>query len=226
MPAMSGRLIGNNALVTDTGSGGGEYIDLTKINIIEENYLYISHLDEGLRYWKLPCVPDSISDAMGATWSPNQALGRSAPVFTYSNSGPRSVHFDFHLHRDMMDDVNMNWSNAELGYGEDYIDNLIHALQAVAVPKYNLSNKAIEPPLVGLRVMNEIFVKGVVINTITVQYQKPIFANGKFAAIDLGIDIQEVDPYDAPTIYTNGSFRGMVGVMKRQSLKDFRMGDW
>ena len=105
------------------------------------------------------------------------------------------------------------------------MDNLLHALQAIAVPKYNLSNKAIEPPLVGLRVINEIFIKGVVTNSISVQYQKPIFANGKFAQIDLGIDIQEVDPYDAQTIYTNGSFRGMVGLMKRQSRKDFRMGD-
>jgi hypothetical protein len=125
----------------------------------------------------------------------------------------------------MMDDLNMNWSNSKLGYGEDYVDNLLHALQAIAVPKYNLSNKAIEPPLVGLRVINEIFIKGVVTNSISVQYQKPIFANGKFAQIDLGIDIQEVDPYDAQTIYTNGSFRGMVGLMKRQSRKDFRMGD-
>lgn len=224
MPAMSGRLIGNNALVADTG--GGNYEELNKLNIIDENYIYISHLDEGLRYWKLPCVPDSITDNMGANWSQNQALGRSAPVFTYSNSGPRTVHFDFHMHRDMMDDLNMNWSNSKLGYGEDYVDNLLHALQAIAVPKYNLSNKAIEPPLVGLRVINEIFIKGVVTNSISVQYQKPIFANGKFAQIDLGIDIQEVDPYDAQTIYTNGSFRGMVSLMRRQSRQDFRMGDW
>ena len=123
-------------------------------------------------------------------------------------------------------DLNMNWSNSKLGYGEDYVDNLLHALQAIAVPKYNLSNKAIEPPLVGLRVINEIFIKGVVTNSISVQYQKPIFANGKFAQIDLGIDIQEVDPYDAQTIYTNGSFRGMVSLMRRQSRQDFRMGDW
>jgi hypothetical protein len=43
----------------------------------------------------------------------------------------------------MMDDINMNWSNAKLGYNEDYIDNLIRAIQAIAVPKYNLNNKAI-----------------------------------------------------------------------------------
>ena len=238
MPGMSGRLIepyvnetdtgynANSRIITDTSSTVEDNKYIYTPVIIEENYLYISHLDEELRYWKLPCVPDTITDNMGANWTPNSALGRSAPVFTYSNSGPRVVHFEFHMHRDMMNDVNMSWSNSKLGYGEDYVDNLLHALQACVVPRYNLTNKAIEPPLVALRVTSEIFVKGVLNGAPTVTYGKPIFANGKFAQVDLSIDISEVDPYDAPTIYTNGSFRGMVGLMKRQSDKDFRMGDW
>ncbi|MBO7078476.1 MAG: hypothetical protein J6W64_01540 [Bacilli bacterium] len=45
---------------------------------------------------------------MGSNFVPTNALGRTAPVYTYSNSGPRSVQIDLQLHRDMMDDVNMN----------------------------------------------------------------------------------------------------------------------
>lgn len=182
---------------------------------LEDNYIYISHLDEKLQYWKLPGVPDEVSDSMGSTFAENNALGRSAPVFTYSRSGPRTVHLSFNFHRDMMEDINMNFSNSTLGYGEDYVDNLIHALQAIAVPKYNLTNKAVEPPLVAVRLTNEIFIKGVVTNAIQVTYKKPILANGKYAQVSLGIDISEVDPYDATTVYANGSFRGVVSTLKK-----------
>ena len=70
-----------------------------------------------------------------------------APVYTFSNAGPRTVQIDIALHRDIMDDINVGVSNSLLAVGEDYIDNLINALRAIAVPRYNLSNKAVEPPL-------------------------------------------------------------------------------
>ena len=88
---------------------------------------------------------------MGSTFGETTALGRSAPVYTYGRSGPRTVQIEIKLHRDMMDDVNYGVSNVDLQNGEDYIDSLIRALQAIAVPKYNASNKAVEPPLVALR---------------------------------------------------------------------------
>ena len=95
---------------------------------VPENYIYISHLDDGLKFWKIPFWPDSISDTQQSTFQETNALGRSAPVYTYSQTGPRKVQFQIELHRDWFDDVNMNWSNSKLGYGEDYVDNLIHAL--------------------------------------------------------------------------------------------------
>ena len=97
--------------------------------LLPDNYLYISHLDEGLKFWRLPCTPETISDSMSSNFTPTHALGRSAPVFTYSNSGPRTVQVSLHLHRDMMDALNAGTSNTDLKYGEDYIDNLIKALQ-------------------------------------------------------------------------------------------------
>ena len=186
--------------------------------LLPDNYLYISHLDEDFQFWRLPCDPETISDSMGSTFTPTSALGRSAPVYTYGNSGPRTVQVSLHLHRDMMDAVNIGVSNADLKYGEDYVDNLIKALQAIAVPKYNLSNKAVEPPLVALRLSNEVFIKGIVNGSIGLEYKLPLIppaTGSKYAQVTLSLTITEVDPYDASTVFKNGSFRGVVKTLKK-----------
>ena len=180
-----------------------------------DNYLYISHLDEGLQFWRLPFWPDSISDTMQSNFTSMNSLGRSAPVYTYSYSGPRTVQFQIKLHRDFVDDLNTGWSNVKLEEGEDYIDALIRALRAIAVPKYNLSNKAVEPPLVAVKIGEEIFCKGVLTSEIGLTYEKPILSNNKYAQVSLSITISEVDPYDATTVYKNGGFRGMVSTLKK-----------
>jgi hypothetical protein len=113
-----------------------------------------------------------------------------------------------------MDDVNIGISTAWLGEGEDYVDNLIRALQAIAVPKYNLQNKAVEPPMVAIRLSNEIFIKGIVSGPIGLTYTKPILSNGKYARVDISLTVSEVDPYDATTVYKNGGFRGVVQGLK------------
>ena len=186
--------------------------------LLPDNYLYISHLDEDFQFWRLPCNPETISDSMGSTFTPTSALGRSAPVYTYGHSGPRTVQVSLHLHRDMMDAVNIGVSNADLKYGEDYVDNLIKALQAIAVPKYNLSNKAVEPPLVALRLSNEVFIKGIVNGSIGLEYKLQLIqtATGStYAQVTLSLTITEVDPYDASTVFKNGSFRGVVKTLKK-----------
>lgn len=152
---------------------------------------------------------------MQSTFAQQNALGRTAPVFTYSNSGPRMVQITIMLHRDIMDDVNTGISNSLLGEGEDYVDNLIRALQAIALPKYNLTNKAVEPPMLALRLGTEIFIKGVLNGAIGLTFNKPILPNGKYAVVQLSLEIAEVDPYDSTTVYKNGGFRGVV-----QSLKN------
>jgi hypothetical protein len=189
--------------------------------VLDDNYIYISHLDEQFQFWKLPTWPDSVSDTMQSNFTPTNALGRTAPVYTFSNSGPRTVQISLPLHRDIMDEVNIGVSNVYLGEGEDYVDNLLNALQAIAVPKYNLQNKAVEPPLVALRLSNEIFIKGIVSGAIGVTYTKPILSNGKYAKIDISITISEVDPYDATSVFKNGGFRGVVQSLKKgMNLED------
>ena len=185
--------------------------------LLPDNYIYISHLDldEEEKYFILPSYPDQIADNMQSTFQETNALSRSAPVYTYSNSGPRSVQFHITLHRDLMDDANVGVSNAGREYGEDYVDTLIRALQAVAVPKYNITDKKIEPPWVALRLSNEIFIRGVVKGGINVEYRKPVLENGKYALVDVTFTIYETDPYDASSIFTNGSFRGLTRSMKK-----------
>ena len=189
--------------------------------MLPDNYIYISHLDEGFKFWRIPSCPETISDQMSSTFGETFALGRSAPVYTYSRSGPRTVQIEIKLHRDLMDDVNYDVSNADLEKGEDYVDSLIRALQSISVPRYNISNKAVEPPLVALRLSNEVFIKGVVNGPIALTYKLPLLSNGKYAEVSLSITVTEVDPYDATTVFQNGSFRGLVKTLaKGMNLED------
>ena len=181
---------------------------------VEENYIYISHLDEGYKFWRIPVTPEEISENMESNFGSTNALGRSAPVFTYSHSGPRTMTVNLTIPRDMMDDLNQTWSNSKLGYGEDYSDNLIKAIQAISLPKYNLSNKAVEPPLVAIRFGNDIFIKGVVSGGVSLTHKGPILSNNKRAVVDISFTVSEVDPYDSTTVFTNGSFRGVVATLR------------
>ena len=163
-------------------------------------------------------LPDAITDSMTSQFSETNALGRSAPVYTFSHSGPRTVQVDLKMRRDMMDDVNAGYSNVQLADDEDYIENLIRALQSISVPKYNLNNRAIEPPLVAVRLANQIFVKGVVTSSIGLTYNKPLLYNNKYAEVTLSFTVAEVDPYDATTVFENGSYRGVVKTLKNSGM--------
>lgn len=179
--------------------------------ILPDCYLYISHLDEEFKYWQLPGYPDEVTDNMESSFQANTALGRSAPVYTFSNSGPRTIQISLNFHRDMFEEMP---SNVVPRDGEDKAESFIHALQAIAVPKYNLSNKAIEPPLVAVRLGQEVFIKGVVTSGISVSFGKPILVNEKYATMKISFTIAEVDPYDSTTVFQNGSFRGLTATLR------------
>lgn len=179
--------------------------------ILPDCYLYISHLDEGFKYWQLPGYPDKVTDHMQSEFTPNSALGRSAPVYTFSNSGPRSIQISLSFHRDMFEDMPSNVIPKD---DEDKAESFIHAIQSIAVPKYNLSNKAIEPPLVAIRLGKEVFIKGIVSGGIQVAYGKPILANEKYAVVEISFTVSEVDPYDSSTVFKNGSFRGLTATLR------------
>ena len=188
---------------------------------LPDNYIYISHLGDDGEYLLLPNYPDSIQDSMGSDFASTTALSRSAPVYTYVNSGPRQMQISLQLTRDMLDDVNIQNTSLFPALGEDYVDLLIKKLQSIAVPKYNLNNKLVEPPLVAIRFSNEIFIKGIVTGGVTVTYAKPILTNGKYSKVTINFQIYETDPYDATTVAKNGSFRGLTrGMRKGFHLED------
>lgn len=178
------------------------------------NYIYLYHLDEIIN---LPTYPESITDTLQSNFAQTNALARSAPVFTYSNSGPRSITFQFNLHRDLMDEVNAHGlSNATTEVGEDYIDAMIRKIQAIALPKYVVASKSVIPPMVAVRIGagEDIFIKGVVQGGVTVGYSGPILSNGQYAQVSIAFTVYEVDPYDAETVMELGSFRGITSAFK------------
>lgn len=179
-----------------------------------DNYLYISHLDEDQQFWLLPVSPEEISDSMSSTFAETTALGRTAPVWTYSNSGPRTVQINLKFHREMFNDVNFGVSNAKPINGEDYLDALINALRAIVLPSYNRDNKAIQPPMVALRLGADIFIKGIVNGNIGLAFGLPILYNNKYAEVSLSLEITEIDPYDSSTVFSNGGFRGAVSTLR------------
>ena len=180
------------------------------------NYIVILHLlsekaetfNEPI-YAVLPQWPEEIADSIGSSFNSTYALSRSAPVFSYQYSGPREMQISIDLHRDMMDEANYFISNLPIEDKDDYVDALIKALQAVALPNYHGDTKEVEPPMVAIRFGDEIFIKGVVIGGVTVTYKKPLLNNNKYAQVSISFKVSEVDPMDAKSIAQVGSFRNI-----------------
>ena len=176
------------------------------------NYIYLYHTD---KFIIIPEYPESITDNMGSSFNQTTALSRSAPVFTYANSGPRVVTINLELHRDMVNDLNITAGNTNLksnvvSQTDDYVDILIKELQSIALPRYNVNNRAVIPPRVAVRFGNELFISGVVNTTVQCTYSKPILSNGKYAKVTISFAVSEYDPYDATLVSQLGSFRGIT----------------
>ena len=176
------------------------------------NYIYLYHTD---KFIIIPEYPESITDNMTSTFNQTTALSRSAPVFTYANSGPRVVTINLELHRDMVNDLNITAGNTNLksnvvSQTDDYVDILIKELQSIALPRYNVNNRAVIPPRVAVRFGNELFISGVVNSAIQCTYSKPILSNGKYAKVSISFTVYEYDPYDATSVSQLGSFRGIT----------------
>lgn len=177
-----------------------------------DNYIYLYHTDT----WAiLPVYPSSISDTMSVDFQSTKPMLRTAPIYSYSSSGPRNVRFSFQLHRDLMQMINHKNSNLSVETDDDYVDTLIKQLQSIAVPRYSTSEKMVDPPLVAVRIGNEIFIKGIVNGAVSVDYSLPILENGKYAVVSISFDVYEVDPYDAEQIMRDGSMRGLNKTLER-----------
>ena len=177
------------------------------------NVIYLYHTDEWLL---LPEWPDSIMDKMNSTFASTNALSRTAPVFTYSHSGPREVQIQLHLHRDIVRDLNINYAKWGLEEGEDFVEALIRKLQSIALPKYNASSRAVVPPMIAVKFGKDIFIKGVVNSGVSIEYQKPILDDDKYSQVVLNFSVYEVEPYDAVSVAKEGSFRGITRAFREK----------
>lgn len=190
-------------------------MSLEKFQMID-NYIYLYHVNQ---FIIIPTFPDSITDSLSVNFNKSTPMSRSAPIYSYSDSGPRSLQVNLDLHRDMMTEINYGLSNAKLEIGNDYVDTLIAYLQAAALPNYGASQKMVDPPMVAVRFANDVFIKGVVTDGVSVTYQLPLLENNKYAHVSVSFTIEEVDPYDAKQVMQTGSFRGIDTSLERNIWK-------
>jgi hypothetical protein len=180
------------------------------------NYICILHLlSEKPETWGepiyavIPQWPEQIADSLSSSFGQTNALSRSAPVFSYKNSGPREVQISLDLHRDMMDEANYCISNLPIEDKDDYVDALVKALQAVALPNYHDESSEVVVPMVAVRFGDQLFIKGVVDGGVTVTYSGLLLSNNKYSKINISFKVYEIDPMDARSIAQVGSFRNI-----------------
>ena len=178
-----------------------------------ENYIYLYHLKQ---FVVIPTFADQLQDTMSVTFQQSSPMSRSAPIYSYSHSGPRTVQIGLNLHRDMMTLINKDVSNISVNMGDDYVDTMLAQLQAAAVPAYNSSQKLVDPPQVAVRFGTDFFIKGVVNGQVAIGYQIPILENGKYAIVNVSFTVSEVDPYSAQQIAKIGSWRGFDGSLEKR----------
>ena len=181
-----------------------------------ENYIYLYHTQT---FIILPTFADNIADTLPVSYNTTTPMTRSAPIYSFSHSGPRSVQININLHRDMLWEINYKKSNLPVTIDEDYVDILIAQVQAAALPEYGAAEKMVNPPIVAVRFGNDIFVKGVIQGAVGLNYQLPVLRSGKYATIGLNFTVNEIDPYSASDVMVQGSFRGMDQTLERNVFR-------
>lgn len=184
-----------------------------------DNYLYLYHTDTLIA---LPLFPETLEDTMNVSFNEQIPLSRSAPIYSYSNSGPRTLQISLPLHRDMMNQINVKESNLDISelQDDDYVDLMIKQIQSAALPRYAAAEKMVNPPLAAVRFGSAVFCKGVINGAVSVVNSGPILSypdgREKYAMATVGFSISEVDPYDAETVALLGGFRGLSTTLDRR----------
>ena len=174
------------------------------LSIPEENYIYFHHTRLGII---IPVDPDAISDSTSASFPSSTPLSRSAPIYSYQNSGPRSVGVNFTVHRDLCNEYN--------NLSQDAVDLLINNLDQAVLPDYNSAGKIVNPPVVSLKLRDDIFIKGIV-TTMSHTFSLPIInynGKNKYAVVGFNFSVQEVTPYSASILPRIGQYRNVSGII-------------
>lgn len=77
----------------------------------------------------------------------------------------------------------------------------------------------VDPPMIAIRFGNEIYIKGVVTDGITIEYSGPIGSDNKYKDINISFNVSEVEPYDAESVQIGGSFRGLSRTLERRLFR-------
>lgn len=174
------------------------------------NYIIFHHIGttEVPYSIELPVSPTSLTESASANFVSTSILGRNAPVYTYTYSGPRQVSINMVIHREMTGNSAFttygNSSRVDYYYKRqfDSLDILMDSLRAVVV-----SSKTYEgttPPKITLCLDNQIKITGVV-SSVNTQYSLPII-NGKYQVATIAFTVNELDPYDAIDVIMSGGY--------------------
>lgn len=195
--------ISGNAIARATAKANKKARVGNDLAIPNDNFIYFHHINKLII---IPVDPTSIADSMGASFSQSTPLSRSAPIYSYSNSGPRTVQVAFRLHRDLCREFNPG--------KEDAVDSLIQWLEAGVLPDYREAGKIVNPPLVSLKIRDTIYIKGVISGSVGKTFDLPIIdygSNGhhnfKHALVSINFQISEVKPFSASIIGKYGPYR-------------------
>lgn len=189
-----------------------------------ENQLMLHHIG---KIFTIPVDPDAISDSMNVSFAQSSPLSRSAPIYSYQNSGPRTVQVSFTVHRDLMREFNPEYAAAGM---KDPIDDLIDNLDAIALPDYDASNKIVNPPLVSLKLRDEIYIKGVVAGSVGTTFNLPLLNYGtsnapsyKYAMVTFTFGVVETTPFSASILpKAGGKYR--TGTTSKNSANAIALG--
>ena len=94
--------------------------------------------------------------------------------------------------------------------GVDAVDELIMNLEQAVLPDYKSASKMVDPPVVCLKLRDEIYIKGVVTN-VQKTFGLPILhidGKDKYAQVTLSFSVQEITPFSASLISNFGPYRG------------------
>ena len=118
-------------------------------------------------------IPDDVSDSMSANYDQQTIRGRSLPIKSYNDSGPRSISFTATLHSSYNQDNSITFT--------------VNKLRALVYPDYE--GKRIYPPLCLIRI-GDLIVKSVV-TSVNVTWKKP-YRNQTYMFAEVAINAEEV----------------------------------
>ena len=156
--------------------------------------LYSALSDESIDF---PVYPEELSDGRKANFTtmPN-IIYQYEPWYMYESSGPRTVNYTFHFHRDM-------WTG---DHRDGKANELVRFCEACCYPDYNGS--AVNATTVTLYINGQKHIHGIMTEA-RPKWSGPIGLDGFYLECELEISITEVS--ETPLSYSSVRKKGIIG---------------